>query len=195
MCILKAFKVNLVNFFKKYQFISPPSVGKDIYLNAPDGFQFYYNLRSLIWWVKISISLSSIIYSPLLAASYPRPYCRRFKIGIETEQREGKKKKKDREKKGQWKWKWRVMWDKIEQLEWSVTFTQHWFSSVLRTVHVLHILQLWQTPPHTYPSPLPLAFSPLKGGAALTYILPSFLLSIGTRKEKKIGNGQLYDLW
>lgn len=186
MCIFKAFKVNLVHFFKKYhQLVSLPSVDKDIYLNAPDGFQFYYNLKSLIWWVKISISLTSIIYSPTLAASYPWPYCCRFKTGIEMEQREEKRKKKDRGKKGQWKLKWRVMWDKIEQLEFSVTFTQYWFSSVLRTVHIVHILQLWQTPPHTYPSPLPLAFSPLKGGAALTYILPSFLLSIGTRKEKK----------
>ena len=46
MCILKAFKVNLVNFFKKYhKFVSPPSVDKVIHLKAPGSLQVYYNLR------------------------------------------------------------------------------------------------------------------------------------------------------
>ena len=71
MNILKAFKLNLVNFFKKcYQFMSPPSVDKTFILKPRGSFQFYSNLRLQIWRMKISISLLSLLAT---AAHYWQP--------------------------------------------------------------------------------------------------------------------------
>lgn len=108
-------------------------------------------------------------YSALLAVSYPQPHCCKFKVGTEVEvfgQR-----KKERKK-----------WGKTEQLELSVTFIQHLFSSVLRTTEAVHILQIKRT---TYTFfPLQNVLSPLGGKIVLVHTLVSSQALAEGRKEK-----------
>lgn len=95
----------------------------------------YYKLRLLIWWMKISSSSLSILNTTQIYQQFPT-----LLVQIQNRHRDrylGREKKKDNVRED-------------EQLE-LVIFTQHHFSSVLRTVPSSSRFTFQWTPLHTYP--------------------------------------------